>query len=349
MKSILALSVLLLAHELSRFGVIGGMNGKFASLYEQDEAVLVWLWALVLAVVFSAGQHLRKLRKVAKLGILAFIAYRAYILQSGATPSGWNSSSQSGKPLAFEASILMRLIAVLVQIPDAVATVPSIVDADLAWLISCLPSGATSALTSGRSHLRTFLEACIAAVPWHRLLFTLFDVAGAMLFFKLTRLTIRIATGVPGAMSPGAWISYIKANGYSFVKDLPMVKKEIAKEQAKLEKDLDAELKTRSRGIVMIRDHEQMHNNPRSRHTPGADMLSPSASKKKRTTTDEEEEDKNCDAMEANLNRTLPRTGRHASDLLALMRRETKKENTMWQEGKVSGAVYHGTLPPFRG
>ena len=122
----------------------------------------------------------------------------------------------------------------------------------------------------------------MAVVPFYHIILTILDVAAIMIFFKFIRLILRISIGLPRALSPGVWIDYIKTHGYSFVKDLPVVKK-VAKEQAKLEKDLDAELKARSRGIIMVRDHERMRK-PDARHVPGADMPSPSAKKKTQNT-----------------------------------------------------------------
>ncbi len=347
MRRLLAFNILaILVHELLRFGVVT-MTGEITGKPPTDE-LGVWLSMLAVSFIMAVGQRARHLRKLLKLSIVGFVLYRGFTLPKDAPAGGWTVlTNMGGAPSVFEESILMRLVAVMVQIPDAVAQIPSIVDADLAWLIKFIPAGAAEVLTAARSNLKSALETAVASIPWSRFIFTLMDVAGMMFFFKLIRVTTRVSVVLPGALSPGAWIRYLKANGYSLVKNLPMVKKEIAKEQAKLRKDLNTELKSRSRGIEMVRDHDNLQGTSHTRHTPGADMSIPSDGRKQAAdiTNDSDKTVGNEDAaaeIEMNLNRTLPASGHHASDLLLLMRRETEKENTIWQEGKVSGAVYHG-------
>ena len=81
---------------------------------------------------------------------------------------------------------------------------------------------------------------------------------------------------------------------YTLVQDLPTVRAKVNQEAAKLEAELEADLKVRSRAMAL-----------------------PQA--------------------------TLPLTGLLKSDILGLMKTQTALENVVWQQGRVSGAVYLGS------
>ena len=270
-----------------------------------------------------------------KGGLIGYVLYRSLVMEDS-----YSGMASKGKgAFKFETSLLGRLTVVLFEVPNFMMEIPKILDADLAWLIAFLPPKVSVLITSARLGLIASVKDVMGYIPWQRIIFIIMDIVGCLLLFRLTRLVSRLSHLLPSLMTPSAWLRYLKQNGYALVKDLPMVKNQLKKELEKMEAQLDVDLKARSRGIVMVRDHEEDHNSPspRKRHTPGADMLSPHAARKR------EEEDASVHyRSEDNLNRFLPKEGRHAGDLLSLMRRETKKENTIWQEGKVSGAVYHG-------
>ena len=230
MRALLPFSIFaVLVHELLRCQVLT-MTGEIAGKPITDE-LLVWLSVLVVAFVMAVGNKVRRLIKLLKLSMIGLVLYRSFTLSRDTSEAGWTVLSSKGVSPAFEQSVLMRLVAVMVQIPNAVALIPSVVDADLAWLITLVPASKAEVLTAARSNLKSALEIAVAAIPWYRITLTIMDVAGIMIFFKLIRVTVRVSIGLPKALSPGLWIKYIKTHGYSFVKDLPVVKREIAKER----------------------------------------------------------------------------------------------------------------------
>jgi len=93
--------------------------------------------------------------------------------------------------------------------------------------------------------------------------------------------------------SVSAAVKIVKDAGFSVVKHLPAVQLQMAAEGAKMEAQLDCDIKVASRAIGVA-------------------------------------------------NRTLPAQGLSHKQILQMMRDETRKENVIWQGGKVSGAVYHG-------
>lgn len=81
--------------------------------------------------------------------------------------------------------------------------------------------------------------------------------------------------------------------GYRQVRDFSFVKKEIEKEQKKLEESFEKDLKVKSRSLGEI-------------------------------------------------NTKLPSKGQKKDDILTLMKSSTKQEDKVWENGLISGAVYHG-------
>ena len=177
MRSLLSFSLCaILVHELLRCQVFT-MTGEITGKSFTDERV-VWLFLLVLSFVMSIGNKTQRLIKFIKLSTVGLVLYRSFNLSRGPPETGWTVWSSKGGYPVFEESILMRLAAVMVQIPDAVAHIPSVIDADLAWLITLVPASTVEVLTTARSNLKSVLETIVAVVPFYHIILTILDVAG---------------------------------------------------------------------------------------------------------------------------------------------------------------------------
>lgn len=135
-----------------------------------------------------------------------------------------------------------------------------------------------------------------------------------------------------------AWSKRVMNSVYGMVKDLPMVVAQIEKEQDKLEADLEKDLKTRSRAIVLIPGRESNSGNNAGKGRSRARSKSPARGKGGSSTGNNGSNDVGNDTIL----KQLPMNGVSAASILSLMKQETVKENVIWSEGKVSGAVYHG-------
>ena len=123
--------------------------------------------------------------------------------------------------------------------------------------------------------------------------FLLGDILGALTLWTVYRLAMYAFNNTHEFSSFSVIARNVKDFGYNMIKNLPVVLEQIAKEQNKLECELEHDIKSKARAI----DH---------------------------------------------VNVRLPSDGLPARKILQLMETETKKENVIWQEGRVSGAVYHG-------
>jgi len=123
--------------------------------------------------------------------------------------------------------------------------------------------------------------------------FALGDIFGALALWSFYRWASFASTNLHEISSVSAIVRLIKNFGYGLVKNMSFVTRELAKEQTKLEQELEDDIKTKARAIGSV------------------------------TTR-------------------LPLQGMPPKKILELMEAETKKENVVWQDGRVSGAVYHG-------
>ena len=126
-----------------------------------------------------------------------------------------------------------------------------------------------------------------------RIGFAIGDILGALALWSVYRWASYVIKNLHEFSSVSAIVRNVKNYGYNLVKNTSFVQKEMAKEQIKLERELEDDIKTKARAIGTV-------------------------------------------------NTSLPARGMAPKRILALMEAETKKENVVWQDGKVSGAVYHG-------
>lgn len=125
------------------------------------------------------------------------------------------------------------------------------------------------------------------------ILFLVRDILGVLLLFRIVRAADCILSVLMRFESFEESLKSIAQYGYGFVKNISFVKDILRKEEEKLQKSLEAELKVKSRAL-------------------GAP------------------------------NYELPEEGWSEKKILTLMKDATKKEDPVWEEGNVSGAVYHG-------
>lgn len=280
---------------------------------------------LVLLLAMTSGK--RMLRRGMKLGLVLFALNRvlnpAGVWFQGKTLT-WES--MDGPGVAFGSTLLGRLVVVLEQLPSLFAGLPGAVDVFL--------SSSTPVPSGVRSEINMRLLQLGGLIPWRRILFFLMDLGGIMAFFRFTKMALSMTRWVPSLNTPKRLIKAVKERSYNLIKDIPIIRKEVEKEQAKLEADLDQELKARSRAIVMPKGATG------KRASVSVDIPSPFSEEKARSAKDAQDSDPNGGTVQ--INRELPKKGTHTVDILTLMRNETQRENMIWEEGKVSGAVYHG-------
>lgn len=126
-------------------------------------------------------------------------------------------------------------------------------------------------------------------------LFVLGDFMVLMIFVSIYNIITGLLDNTGRFSTIKKVVKEIKNFGFSFIKDLPMVVKQVEQSLQELESDLDVEIKSKAREI------------------DGGNVIT-----------------------------SLPKRGVAPKTILALMKKETKKENVIWRDGKVSGAVYHG-------
>lgn len=304
------------------------LDGGFsAEIWQLSDLEVFEAGFLVLLLALTSGKRLFK--RGLKLGLVLYALYRVIHPQgvrSHGAPLNWETMESAS--IGLQLSLLGRLCGVLEQIPSLLAALPSIVDNFLAD--SAVSSSVRAEIT------KRLLQLDLAGLlPWHRIVFFLMDLAGIMFFFRLTKMALTMTRWVPSLNTPKLLFKAVKERSYNLVKDIPIIRKEIEKEQAKLEADLDHELKARSRAIVMPT------GGTGRRASVSVEVPSPFSDEKALAAKDSAY-DNSPKEGNIQINRELPKKGTHTADILTLMRNETERENVIWEEGKVSGAVYHG-------
>lgn len=283
------------------------------------------LGALLLLLAFTSGRK-RVYKRVCKLSLIAFAVYRAVygVETSSSSSSLWGDSTAS----LLDISLLGRFAVVLEQLPSLFAGIPNAVD-------QSLPLRWISVSPQMRGLIKDQLVKFTEMIPWGKIILFLMDIVGVLFFFRLTKnLFVASNSIILSLRTPGRLMKAVKERGYNLVKDIPVIRKEIEKEQAKLEADLDQELKSRSRSIPMPKDSSGEGT------SLGVEIPSPFSEEKALAAKGREGSGDDDDSIV--LNRELPKKGTATHSILAMMRNETKRENVIWESGKVSGAVYHG-------
>lgn len=174
---------------------------------------------------------------------------------------------------------------------------------------SSLPSGGLSGTFLG--DILHFIEHTTKQENYHRVLnfggHVVADSLGLFIFSQVIRGVLRLTS-----YSFESLKKMCKEAIFDLVKGLPPVQKQLNKEANKMYNDLERDLKSKSRGI---------------------DFPSSSSSVKGSTSTS---------SATPSSQMVLPKQAASAESIIALMQSVRKAEDTVWLEGRISGAVYHG-------